>query len=1060
MQENKSKKSEVKPLDAKALIGTPKFCDMIIGHECVLKCKMCDVWKHKDRSLSFDECKEFVKQLRSFVPPPLEINVMGGEPFLKGWLLDICDFIKKCGYVSIVSTNAHLIDKVMAQRIADSGLDSLSISLESLNPETHDFLRGEKGVFEKAMNAIKYIEKFKTKESPFLTILTIIMEKNLGEILELTEWVNKNEALVNISFLALLRPDSMLSEKDWYKSDQCNILWPQDTAKLDKTIDELIKLKKMGYKINNPISQLEAFKEYYRDPSQFMRDTVYSAHDYIIDLESNGDIFLSGEPLTNMQELKTTSLDKIWFSEKANNIRNKIARYGSGKRVCVINFIVIFPKDSEIERISEDCRSHQGLGEFYMYKEDFQKAISEFTKALEIDPENKHARKGIGICYKNIKQFYKAIVEFEEFLKIEPDDDYIFCNLGYCHRDLKQYDKAIAQFNKALEINPGSEEAYLGLADCCEDLGQLGNAIDSYKKALKINPENEHALQNLGFCYKNSKQLDLAMIEFKKVLNINPNNQYGYIGIGFCYLEQNKTDKAIAEFKRAIEISPATEHAYEGLGFCYKYKEDFDKAIESFNEAKNINPDNEYAREGLAMCYESKRCFDKAICEFGETLRINPLKEHAVPSIVSCCRGLEKQGKGIDEIRAIAGSDKKNAPFYYGIGLYCLEQKDFSGAISEFSKALETEPKNIKCMVGLAGSYFQQKRYNEASRIFYEVLEIQPDNSEALKYLKEIEHPDFCVIEVSHRCMFKCRMCNYWETGSKQAREEVEIADLRKFIVSLKDFVNTPFGINISGGEPLLKKGMLDLIEFIAGQGFKFSMVTNGYLINRSVARRIADSGLNFLAISLDSLDEKIHDNIRGIKGAHRKVMDALKYFDAYRGKLENITVQTIIMGPNLDGILDLVDWSRDKQFSLSFMAVTRPNMTPVDSVWYKKEEFSFLWPQDTVKARYVLDELIRLKKAGRRIDNPVGQLERFKLYFSDPEKFVKETACSLGDDMIQVNPRGDIYLCCEMEPAGNIKQGDIGSIWTSQKAESIREKIRRCRRNCAGMVNCYREAA
>lgn len=319
-----------------------------------------------------------------------------------------------------------------------------------------------------------------------------------------------------------------------------------------------------------------------------------------------------------------------------------------------------------------------------------------------------------------------------------------------------------------------------------------------------------------------------------------------------------------------------------------------------------------------------------------------------------------------------------------------------------------------------------------------------------------MKRPKFCVIEVSHRCMFRCKMCNYWM--SKEDPEEVELRHLYKFISSLKEFVDMPFEMNLSGGETLMKKGMLDLVEFIAKQGFRFSMVTNGYLIDKATAKRIADSGLSFLVLSLESLDENVHDFLRGTKGAHKKVMEALEYFNAYRGKLKNLTLQTIIMGPNLEGILDLVAWAKDKELSLSFMAITRPNMVPTDAAWHKREEFSFLWPQDASRAHFVLDELIRFKKEGWRIDNPVGQLEKFKLYFSDPEKFVKETACSLGDDMLHVNPKGDVYLCCEMEPAGNIKESDVGQIWTSPKAESLREKIRHCQRNCAGMVNCYKE--
>ncbi len=317
-----------------------------------------------------------------------------------------------------------------------------------------------------------------------------------------------------------------------------------------------------------------------------------------------------------------------------------------------------------------------------------------------------------------------------------------------------------------------------------------------------------------------------------------------------------------------------------------------------------------------------------------------------------------------------------------------------------------------------------------------------------------IKKPSFCVIEVSHKCMFRCKMCNYWKTDSDP--EEIKIEELFRFIASLRDFVDTPFEMNISGGEPLLKEGMLDLVEFIAKKGFKFSLVTNGYLLDNGVAKRIADSGLSFLAVSLDSLNEKNHDFLRGTKGACKKVMNSLEQFTAYRGRLQNLTIQTIIMGPNLDDILDLVKWTHNKHFTVSLMAITRPNMLPVDPEWYKKEEYSFLWPRDISQAQGVIDELIKLKKKGHNIDNPIGQLEGFKSYFSDPESFIKAVPCNLGEGIIHLNPRGDVYLCCEMEPIGNIKECDIKEIWTSQKADHVRKKIKLCKKNCAGMVNCY----
>jgi len=317
------------------------------------------------------------------------------------------------------------------------------------------------------------------------------------------------------------------------------------------------------------------------------------------------------------------------------------------------------------------------------------------------------------------------------------------------------------------------------------------------------------------------------------------------------------------------------------------------------------------------------------------------------------------------------------------------------------------------------------------------------------------ERPKFCVLEVSYRCLLQCKMCNYWTI--QEDPKEIGINNFFKFVTSLKQFVNSPFEMNISGGEPLLKEGTLDLVEFIAQQGFRFSLVTNGYLITEAIARRIADSGLNFLAISLDSLDEHVHDNIRGVKGSYQRIIKALEYFSVYRGKLQNLTLQTVIMEFNVSGILKLAQWAHDHNISLSFIAICRPNMADPDIQWYKDKRFSHLWPKEPKKVIEVIDQLIKLKNKGYRIDNPCGQLERFKVYFTNPEKFIKDTPCSLGTDFLHVNPHGDVHLCCEMDAIGNIANDGIAELWVSQKAQEIRRSIKCCKKNCASMVNCYR---
>ena len=515
-------------------VGNPRFCDIVITNRCLLKCKMCKSWQCGPQSneITFEEAKKFVQSLSEFVKEPLEINVMGGEPLWKDWCLDLCSFISKKGFKSIISTNAYLIDEDMAKRIADSGLNVLAISLESLNPDTHNYIRGKDDVFSKVMKAIEYLEKYCGSKLT-LTILTIIMEKNLNEILELTEWVNKNKALQNISFLALLETGMVKERHNWFKSQTYKDLWPQDTEKVYELMDKLIGLRKSGYKIWNPISQLDAFKDYYTEPDKFMKDTEYRVHDYIVDLDENGSIYLSGDVLGNVRE---DDSKQLWFSDKANEIRRKIDIHGPGKRCCVINFICSFPPDDEylLVRSENNIRLHQRLGFYYKDLKQFDMAIKEFKKVLEISSDSQHAHIGLGFCYFDQGKIEDALNEFNQASNLGPENEHVHQGLGSCYHSKKQFDKA----------------------------------VDKFKKALALNPDNYYVHQELAYCYKSLKQFDMSVNEFNWMLKIHPGNEHHHMGLGCCYEGLEQFDKAIDEFKQALKINPNIECANRCIASC------------------------------------------------------------------------------------------------------------------------------------------------------------------------------------------------------------------------------------------------------------------------------------------------------------------------------------------------------------------------------------------------------------------------------------------------------------------------------------------------------------
>jgi MoaA/NifB/PqqE/SkfB family radical SAM enzyme len=305
-------------------------------------------------------------------------------------------------------------------------------------------------------------------------------------------------------------------------------------------------------------------------------------------------------------------------------------------------------------------------------------------------------------------------------------------------------------------------------------------------------------------------------------------------------------------------------------------------------------------------------------------------------------------------------------------------------------------------------------------------------------------------------------MCHIWETRDDMQQEST-MEQKKEFVKSLRGLVEPGFEFHLSGGEPLLTEGVMDLVDFIAGQGYKTNIVTNGFLIDEPMARRIAHSQLGTLTLSLDGITAETHDFLRGMKGSHARIMQAVEHLDRFRpraGSGPKISILTVIMGRNLEEIPGLVEWvQQDARLEMvSFQAITQPFGEAMDNAWFSKEQNQFLWPQDKKKVSRTMEKLSDLRRRGYKIGNHPNHFLHFREYFKDPHTFLKKIKCNLGDYEFHVDPYGKTFFCCLTEPIGNIKTERLPDIWGSDRTQHIRQSVYGCKKNCHIMINCFYE--
>jgi len=182
-------------------------------------------------------------------------------------------------------------------------------------------------------------------------------------------------------------------------------------------------------------------------------------------------------------------------------------------------------------------------------------------------------------------EFEKAIENFNKFLELNPDSGCTYYNLGIIYFREQKFDLAVHNFKKASELNEDDAETLFNLGISYFENKEYQLAIDCLKKASSINPHDAESYYNLGISYLENGDYKLAKENFEHVVNLDPNH---------CSAKE-----ALNESKKIIRTK--VEEYYKAGQECMDNNE-LNDAIKNFEQALLINPRHMYSKESLYKC--------------------------------------------------------------------------------------------------------------------------------------------------------------------------------------------------------------------------------------------------------------------------------------------------------------------------------------------------------------------------------------------------------------------------------------------------------------------------
>jgi len=297
------------------------------------------------------------------------------------------------------------------------------------------------------------------------------------------------------------------------------------------------------------------------------------------------------------------------------------------------------------------------------------------------------------------------------------------------------------------------------------------------------------------------------------------------------------------------------------------------------------------------------------------------------------------------------------------------------------------------------------------------------------------------VLELTKHCNNNCKYCyNVWKANKDYPKEELS-ANQWKTIIDRVVSETNPRLFAISGGEPLLRKDVFEIISHINKRNIQVNLITNGTLLTKEIIKQCLASGIKLFELPILSSSPRIHDELTRNPGAWQKVIRSIAEIKKLNGLLSIVIIITKQNATEIKAITEMAialgaDSILCNRFNVGGMGIQYKNeLTPTLS--------------DLEKAYYEIDNLAREYEISVNSGIPIPPC----ILNTDKYENVRFSQCQIGGvyPYYAIDPAGNLRPCNHSSLIlGNLLKNNVLGIL---KTSSFLDYTTSCPKECKGCI-------
>ncbi len=264
------------------------------------------------------------------------------------------------------------------------------------------------------------------------------------------------------------------------------------------------------------------------------------------------------------------------------------------------------------------------LGYEYLRDNDLDQAFTNFSRAIEIDPDYFDAYNNRSQIYQSRGQTREAFQDISNAIRVNPRRAEALANRGVMLRDMRQYEYALKDFDLAVRLEPDEPAYRVNRGLVLGDLGKVEAAIQDLDHAIKSRPRFAKAYNVRASLHLSNKDLKPALEDFSAAIELDPDNASYYRNRAQARVSIAQWALALKDLTRSIELDPDHWDGFARRAYVLSRMDLPDQALEDYARVLALNPSlyQIHLERGKILYLQGK--YPEAIAEFDQLLKRQP----------------------------------------------------------------------------------------------------------------------------------------------------------------------------------------------------------------------------------------------------------------------------------------------------------------------------------------------------------------------------------------------------------------------------------------------------